>query len=57
MREVTEVGGYVGNFKVQVRQASKRSYEVPAGTIIVATGFEPSTPTANPNWAMASTRR
>ena len=38
--EVIEVGGYVGNFKVQVRHDGE-VVEVPAGAIIVATGFEP----------------
>ena len=36
---VTEVGGYVGNFEVQVRQGEQES-TVPAGTIVVATGYE-----------------
>lgn len=36
---VTEVGGYVGNFEAQVRQGDQ-IITVPAGTIIVATGFE-----------------
>ncbi len=36
---VTEVGGYVGNFEAQVRQGDQ-TITVPAGTIIVATGFE-----------------
>jgi heterodisulfide reductase subunit A len=38
--EVTDVGGYVGNFKVQVQHGDE-VVEVPAGAIIVATGFEP----------------
>ncbi len=38
--EVTDVGGYVGNFKVQV-QRGDQVVELPAGAIIVATGFEP----------------
>lgn len=36
---VTEVGGYVGNFEVEVHQGNQNMI-VPAGTIIVATGFE-----------------
>ena len=36
---VTEVGGYVGNFKVQVRQGERRNAPVSAGAIIVATGY------------------
>lgn len=37
--KITEVGGYVGNFEIQVRQGDQIT-TVPAGTIIVATGFE-----------------
>ena len=41
--EVAEVGGYVGNFRVRVRPANDEAHvvEVPAGAIVVATGFEP----------------
>ena len=45
--EVTDVGGYVGNFKVQVRHDNE-VVEVPAGAIIVATGFEPFDPHRKP---------
>ncbi len=38
--EVTGVGGFVGNFVVTVRQGEQQ-LEVPTGTIIVATGFQP----------------
>ncbi len=38
--EVTKVGGFVGNFDVTLRQAEQQ-IEVPAGAIIVATGFQP----------------
>ena len=37
--EVESVDGFVGNFRVQVRQGEQVN-EVPAGAIIVATGFE-----------------
>jgi heterodisulfide reductase subunit A len=39
--EVAEVGGYVGNFRAQVRSVDGQTVEVPAGAIVVATGFEP----------------
>lgn len=45
--EVTDVGGYVGNFTVQVRRNAEL-VEVPAGAIIVATGFEPFDPHHKP---------
>jgi len=38
--EVTEVGGFVGNFMVTLRRGNEQM-EVPAGAIIVATGFQP----------------
>jgi heterodisulfide reductase subunit A len=37
--QVSEVGGYVGNFQVKVQQGEEE-IEVPAGAIVVATGFE-----------------
>ncbi|OGO66074.1 MAG: hypothetical protein A2Z45_07315 [Chloroflexi bacterium RBG_19FT_COMBO_55_16] len=37
--EVTEVGGYVGNFKVKVRRGEEVT-ELLVGTILVATGYE-----------------
>jgi heterodisulfide reductase subunit A len=37
--QVTEVGGYVGNFKVRIQQGEE-PLEVPTGAIVVATGFE-----------------
>jgi heterodisulfide reductase subunit A len=36
---VIDVGGYVGNFEIQVRKSDQIT-TIPAGTIIVATGFE-----------------
>jgi len=36
---VTDVGGYVGNFEVQVSQGDSVT-TVPAGTIVVATGYD-----------------
>jgi heterodisulfide reductase subunit A len=44
---VSDVSGYVGNFTVQVCQGEKTS-EVPAGAIIVATGFETFDPQRRP---------
>ena len=44
---VTEVGGYVGNFQVVVHQGDQ-TYEIAAGTIIVATGFETFDPQRRP---------
>ena len=38
--EVLEVGGYVGNFQVKVMH-DNQVLDVPAGAIVVATGFEP----------------
>ncbi len=46
--EVSEVGGYVGNFQVQVRCKSDFVREVPAGAIIVATGFDVFDPHRKP---------
>lgn len=37
--ELLEVGGYVGNFRARVR-CGEESLEIPAGAIVVATGFE-----------------
>jgi heterodisulfide reductase subunit A-like polyferredoxin len=37
--EVVEVGGYVGNFHARIRQGED-NHEVPAGAIIVATGYQ-----------------
>ena len=45
--EVVNVGGYVGNFRVSVRRKGETS-EIPAGTIIVATGFETFNPRLKP---------
>lgn len=38
--EVIEVGGYVGNFQVRIRQ-NDQTLDISAGAIIVATGYEP----------------
>jgi len=39
--EVSDVSGYVGNFQVQVRSNQRQeTVQVPAGAIIVATGYE-----------------
>ena len=45
--EVNQVGGYVGNFEVQVRRGEEL-VTVPAGAIIVATGYEPFNPNKKP---------
>ncbi|HSF80446.1 MAG TPA: CoB--CoM heterodisulfide reductase iron-sulfur subunit A family protein [Anaerolineales bacterium] len=37
--EVSEINGFVGNFQASVQQQEQR-YSVPAGSIIIATGFE-----------------
>jgi heterodisulfide reductase subunit A2 len=37
--EITEVGGYVGNFRVRINQDGQPK-EIKVGTIIVATGYE-----------------
>jgi heterodisulfide reductase subunit A2 len=37
--QVTEIGGYVGNFLAKVQQG-EAEIELPAGAIVVATGFE-----------------
>ncbi|OGO14486.1 MAG: hypothetical protein A2Z02_07520 [Chloroflexi bacterium RBG_16_48_7] len=38
--EVSSVSGYIGNFKVKVKQKAGEESELEIGTIIVATGFE-----------------
>jgi len=45
--EVTDVSGYVGNFRVKVKR-NEESTEVPAGAIVVATGFETFDPHLKP---------
>jgi heterodisulfide reductase subunit A len=45
--EVTAVGGYVGNFEAQVRRGEE-VVTVPAGAIIVATGYELFNPSRKP---------
>ena len=45
--EVVNVGGYVGNFRVSVRRKGETS-ELPAGAVIVATGFETFDPRRKP---------
>ena len=45
--EVSEVGGYVGNFEVQV-QRGEEVVTVPAGAIVVATGYELFNPSRKP---------
>jgi heterodisulfide reductase subunit A len=45
--EVDEIGGYVGNFRVQVRRDGEKT-EVPAGVIIVATGYDTYDPRQKP---------
>lgn len=45
--EVSSIGGYVGNFKIQV-QRGEEATEIPAGAIIVATGYEPFDPHRKP---------
>jgi heterodisulfide reductase subunit A2 len=37
--QVTEVGGYVGNFRIRINQGEK-SKEIKVGAIVVATGYE-----------------
>lgn len=51
--EVIDVGGYVGNFRVQVRRSGDNgngpaTVEVPVGAIIVATGYETFDPSLKP---------
>lgn len=45
--EVTDVSGYVGNFNVKVKR-NEETMDVPAGAIIVATGFETFNPRLKP---------
>ncbi len=45
--EVVNVGGYVGNFRVSVKRGDESS-EIPAGAVIVATGFETFNPKGKP---------
>ena len=45
--EVTDVSGYVGNFQVRVKR-NEETTDVPAGAIIVATGFETFDPHLKP---------
>jgi heterodisulfide reductase subunit A len=45
--EMVDVKGYVGNFQVRVKR-NEETTEVPAGAIIVATGFEPFDPRLKP---------
>ena len=45
--EVTDVSGYVGNFQVKVKR-NEETTNVPAGAIIVATGFETFDPHLKP---------
>jgi heterodisulfide reductase subunit A len=45
--EVTNVSGYVGNFNVRVKR-NEETTDVPAGAIIVATGFETFDPHLKP---------
>ncbi|NOH03438.1 MAG: FAD-dependent oxidoreductase [Chloroflexi bacterium] len=45
--EVTDVSGYVGNFNVRVKQ-NEVTTTIPAGAIIVATGFETFNPHLKP---------
>jgi len=47
--EVTKVGGYVGNFHVEVRHGEEAS-EIPAGAVVVATGFETFDPQRKPEF-------
>jgi heterodisulfide reductase subunit A len=51
--EVTNVGGYVGNFHVEIRQGEEKS-EIPAGTVVVATGFETFDPKRKPEFGYGS---
>ena len=45
--EVVDVGGYVGNFHVKAKH-NEETVDVPAGAIIVATGFEAFDPRLKP---------
>lgn len=45
--EMVDVKGYVGNFQVRVKR-NEETTNVPAGAIIVATGFEPFDPRLKP---------
>jgi len=43
--ELVEVTGYIGNFKVKIKQQTDQIIELEVGSIIVATGFEVFDPT------------
>ena len=43
--EVVEVTGYIGNFKVKIKQQTDQIIELEVGSIIVATGFDVFDPT------------
>jgi heterodisulfide reductase subunit A len=45
--EITDVSGYVGNFNIRVKR-NEETTDVPAGAIIVATGFETFDPRLKP---------
>ena len=45
--KVTSVGGYVGNFKIEVKRGEEVE-EIPVGTIVVATGYETFDPRRKP---------
>ncbi len=51
--EVTNVGGYVGNFHVEIRHGEETS-EIPVGTVVVATGFETFDPKRKPELGYGS---
>jgi len=51
--EVTNIGGYVGNFHVEIRHGEEKS-EIPAGTVVVATGFETFDPQRKPEFGYGS---